>query len=74
MPKIIMTAKERIEKAKSELKKAQEKVRKLEGQRKLEVADILFEAIPDIGDYDDAALEKIFKESFDKLKTKGVIS
>ena len=69
-----MTAKERIEKAKSELKKAQEKVRKLEGQRKLEVADILFKAIPDIGDYDDAALEKIFKESFDKLKANGVIS
>ena len=69
-----MTAKERIEKAKSELKKAQEKVRKLEGQRKLEVADILFKAIPDIGDYDDAALEKIFKESFDKLKVNKVIS
>jgi len=68
MPKVIMTAKERIEKAKSELKKAQDKVRKLEEQRKLEIVNLLFKIRPDLGDFEDAALEKNFKDVLDKLK------
>lgn len=63
-----MSAKEKIEKAKNDLKKAQEKVKKLEEQRRLEVADILFKAIPNISDYDDVTLEKVFKEITEKLK------
>lgn len=63
-----MTAKERIEKAKLELKKAQDRVKKLEEQRKLEIVNLLFKIRPDLGDFEDTALEKAFKDVLDKLK------
>lgn len=63
-----MTAKERIEKAKLELKKAQDRVKKLEEQRKLEIVNLLFKIRPDLGDFEDAVLEKAFIDVLDKLK------
>jgi len=68
MGNVFMTAKERIEKAKLELKKAQDRVKKLEEQRKLEIVNLLFKIRPDLGDFEDAALEKAFKDVLDKLK------
>jgi len=67
MTKVIMTAKEKIERAKEEIKKAQEKIKKLEEKRKMEIVNILFKIKPDISDYDNNTLGKVFTEVINKL-------
>jgi len=62
MSKSLLTSKEKIAKAKLDLKKAQEKLKHVEEKRKTDIGKFLFKLNPEIADCDDATLEKAFKD------------
>ena len=63
----LLSPKEKIQKAKEELIKAQNKVKILEDKRKNEIINMLFKIDEDIINCDDVILEKAFREMCSKL-------